>query len=222
MPRQAKNVIAWSLLVSIGLAGCTAPAPMTSTTGSSATKQSVELEYPGDFRSSSLALVNENTELRVGDDAINFTEVFPRPPRSFEVNDRPPKLSESYQTRGWQTNTIAVATVIVENHIALTVITEEGVDLSRVESEIDAYESRFGPATKIVNGEYRFAFWTDVGSTLMIGNAIELNGRMSFTRALGHPRMMESLKMTLADAQSQVRLALERREAHDNEEQPTN
>ncbi|MBX3097297.1 MAG: hypothetical protein KF812_10580 [Fimbriimonadaceae bacterium] len=223
MPRQAKSVIAWSLFSSLALVGCSAPPPpVTSTPSVTPSGASIELEYPGDFHETSLGLLNENAELRVGDDAINFTEVFPRPPRSFEVNDRPPKLSSTFQTRGWQTNLVAVAAVLVEDHVAATVITDEGVELARVEEEIDAYESRYGPATKIVNGDYRFAFWSDEGASLMIGNAVELNGKMSMTRAIGHPRLMLFMNMTLADAQSQVRLAQERREANEAQPEPTN
>lgn len=214
MPRPAKRSTALWLSISLvvgSLVGC-GNGPQVAQE-SPAPRPAPELEYPGDFQDSRLALFNDGAMLKVGDSALRINEVFPKPPRSFVLNDRPPQLPRAYATRGWQTNEEAVATILVEDHIAMIVRTREGVELADVEQAIREYERLFGEPTRIVKDDYRFAFWSDGGASLMIGNAVDLNGRMSLTYALGHPELMKSLNMTVADAQSQVQVALERREA---------
>jgi hypothetical protein len=214
MPLPARRSTAFWLSISLVgwlLVGC-GNSPQVAEE-SPAPRPAAELEYPGDFQESRLALYNDDAKLNVGDSALSMNEVFPKPPRSYMLNDRPPRLPMVYATRGWQTNEEAVSAILVEDHIAAFVRTREGVELSDVEEAIAEYERLFGEPTRIVNGDYRFAFWSDSGAALMIGNAIDLNGRMSMTYALGHPELLKSLNMTVADAQSQVQVATERREA---------
>lgn len=177
------------------------------------TRERESFEYPGDFKSSRLMLYQDRGTVAVGQTYDRFRQTYPRPPRAFELTDVPYAFGPEVKARGWITSGRTVAAALVEDHVVQITDTFERVNRADVEEAIAAYTGRFGePSFQISGqGEYLYAFWNDEGSVLMVGNAIEPDGDMSLTLAIGHPRAMQALGMTPNQVQESIRLAIERK-----------
>lgn len=196
-PRPAPSAIASWLLISLvaGLgAGCSAPEPVSV---AKSTQPELDLEYPGDFSDTRLALVPEGGRLAVGDSISNFRAYLPKPRRAYDSSDVPPGFGKTFVSRGWTDTAVSASVISLEDRIVLAMTTEEGVEDNAVQTAIDRYSGYFGyPDETIGQGKFRYAFWRDGGSVLMIGNAFEPEGSQSLSIVVGHPKAMTALSMT--------------------------
>ncbi len=210
-PRPAPSATASWLLISLvaGLvAGCAAPEPVSV---AKSTQPELDLEYPGDFSDTRLALMPEGGRLAVGDSIANFRAYLPKPRRAYDSSDVPPGFGKTFVSRGWTDTAVSASVISLEDRIVLAMTTEEGVEDNAVQSAIDRYSGYFGyPDETIGQGKFRYAFWRDGGSVLMIGNAFEPEGSQSLSIVVGHPKAMTALSMTPGAVRRSFESAIQR------------
>lgn len=175
--------------------GCTGG---SAASGSQASNGPIKVVPPSVLNSNTLALVNDDQKLAVGDGVAHWSQVFPRPIHgSFAVKEVPRALSASDLTaQGWETATKGFGALINSQKVALAMVWESKDHAARAAS-INALYTKVNqelPVQKVASGGVSYLFWEDHGIRMMLFTQRLSEDSFNITVSIGEDQLMDSLR----------------------------
>lgn len=195
-----RTVITFASLLVI-LVGCSpAPQPQAAAGETPAPTTPETLLEPADltFAGSEPVLKVEidQVEVQVGLPLDQAKKLFPRPGRSFPIQDLPPGLDPQFEVTGWEQGPRSIGMISARGRVALFLEIEERADEALALEQVSQISQTNGPPSKVIHkGQVRYWFWDSPGERLMVCFSPDTVGRMALSTALGHPSLMTTLKM---------------------------
>lgn len=143
-----------------------------------------------------LKLEMDQVEVQVGITLDQARKLFPRPGRSFPIQDLPPGLDPQFEVTGWEQGPRSIGMISARGRVALFLEIEERADEELALEQVSQISQANGLPSKMIHkGQVRYWFWESPGERLMVCLSPDTSGRMALSTALGHPSLMTTLKM---------------------------
>lgn len=189
-----------ALLAIAGGCGSIPPAVMAEGDAPALTTEEEKLLEPADltFAGSepTLKLEIDQVEVQVGITLDQAKRLFPRPGRSFPIQDLPPGLDSQFEVTGWEQGPRSIGMISARGRVALFLEIEERADEELALEQVSQISQANGLPSKVIhNGQVRYWFWDSPGERLMVCLSPDTVGRLALSTALGHPSLMTALKM---------------------------
>lgn len=158
-----------------------------------------------------LKLEIDQVEVQVGITLDQAKKLFPRPGRSFPIQDLPPGLDAQFEVTGWEQGPRSIGMISARGRVALFLEIEERADENLALEQVSEISQANGQPSKTIHkGLVRYWFWESPGERIMVCLSPDSSGRLALSTALGHPSLMTALKMNpeiaVADAEEAERL----------------
>jgi hypothetical protein len=143
-----------------------------------------------------LKLEMDQVEVQVGITLDEARKLFPRPGRSFPIQDLPPGLDPQFEVTGWEQGPKSIGMISSRGRVALFLEIEERADEELALEQVSQISQVNGMPSKVIHkGQVRYWFWDSPGERLMVCLSPDTAGRLALSTALGHPSLMTALKM---------------------------
>ncbi len=199
---QSPSQIVLPLLALLFIAGgCGAsPASAGTRTGPDIAPIEESLLQPADLTFSgsdpALKLEIDQVEVQVGITLDQAKKLFPRPGRSFPIQDLPPGLDSQFEVTGWEQGPRSIGMISARGRVALFLEIEERADEALALEQVSQITSINGKPSRTIHiGQVRYWFWDSPGERIMVCLSPDTLGRLALSTALGHPSLMSALKM---------------------------
>ena len=205
---------AWSsaLLLALTVAGgCGTVQPMGAGKTPVMTVAAPNFSVPSD-----LALLRENGRVSVGESYDKALEVFPKPPKAFDITDGPPGLPADYQADGWQNSTEGFGVLETQGLIALAIYERMSTTQDTADAVVARHEQALGQTSesRLDYKDVRFWFWDDGKRRVMICTVSAGQGKVALTVAVGDDGLMNALGMSPTSAERNGQAAQSLFDAH--------
>lgn len=211
MKLKFRHLLAYSAIASFllaNLAGCSAPPTITASGNTPEDPVELIVELPKSPEEGKYYLENEGKKLYVGDAVEQAFAVYPRPDRSFAVDNVPESLSGPYEAKGWETTRRSFGIITTKNKVAVALLIDDRATDVDVQNALTELITKHGEASNIVEaGNNRYWFWDSPDCRLMLCTSVDEQKRMNLALALGNPRIMTVLRMNSILAQEDVKTA---------------
>lgn len=143
-----------------------------------------------------LKLEIDQVEVQVGITLDQAKKLFPRPGRSFPIQDLPPGLDPQFEVTGWEQGPRSIGMISSRGRVALFLEIEERADEELALEQVSQISQANGMPSKVIHkGQVRYWFWESPGERLMVCLSPDTAGRLALSTGLGHPSLMTALKM---------------------------
>lgn len=191
------------LVCALALAGCgSGPQNQASApTGPSAEAPAETLLNPASLvfpsTDAALSLKIQDSEVKLGLSVEDAKKLFPRPGRSFPIQDLPSGLDSQFDVSGWEQGPLSVGMISAKGRVALFLEIQEKADEAAALERVSEVTNQHGiPSATITEGQVRYWFWEATGERIMICLSPDGSGRSALSCALGHPVLMSALRMS--------------------------
>ncbi len=157
---------------------------------------------PAEGNRKSLALLGEDTYIRVGmDEESAFTGSFKKPEKGVSISQLPPSLDTNFRTKGWEYAGRSFAVISKDNKVVLGLETRDHTSKGDVVDFVNRATKTWGaPAATEIGEQVNYWFWEKDGVRLMMVVSDAPIGGLSFSQAIGVPAVMNVLRMDPASA----------------------
>lgn len=211
MKSKYRHLLAYSAIASFllsSLAGCSTPPPITASGNAPEEPVEVVVELPKKPDEGKYYLENDGRKLFVGDAVEQAFVVYPRPDRSFAIDNVPETLAGPYEAKGWETTRRSFGVITMRQKVAVALLIDDRATDVDVQNALTELITKHGDASNIVEaGNNRYWFWDSPDSRLMLCASVDEQKRMNLALALGNPRVMTVLRMNSILAQEDVKTA---------------
>lgn len=155
---------------------------------------------------SSLALLSEESSIRIGQD-LNTVLVggFRKPKRGITLRELPPGLSGDFVGMGWETPERTVSLVAKETDIVMALDMENSVSADRCDEVVSQYQRIYGSSPlEVGDTKAKYRFWQSGTVRVMICVVQVGNGVYRLTSVLGLSEVMDRLRMDADSARQDV------------------
>lgn len=144
-----------------------------------------------------LSLKMQDSEVKLGISQEEAKKLFPRPGRSFPIQDLPSGLDSQFEVSGWEQGPLSIGMISAKGRVALFLEIQEKADEASALERVSEVSSRHGlPTSTIHQGNVRYWFWDVPGERIMICLSPDGSGRFALSCALGHPILMSTMRMS--------------------------
>lgn len=162
-----------------------------------------KMPSPDFDKKTSLKLVRNGFEVRVGDSVDDALNAFKPDKNAQKLADMPPGWRDSaYRCVGWDTGSVGFGAITLDERVVLALYHEDRSSEGRLKEILDDYDRVIPiPATQINGQRVRYWFWDQEPHRLMICAVQPPNEGLNITIALGDAGTMNYFGMnsTLAD-----------------------
>lgn len=159
---------------------------------------------PPDFeKRTSLRMVRNGEELRVGDSIDTALRVFREEKNAYKIAEMPPGWKDpAYTCQGWDNGTMGFGAILYDDKVALGLYHEYKADQDRVDDIVGTYERmNVDPPVTVVGSRVRYWFWEDDTHRLMICAVQSPKDGLNISVSLGTTRLMDIMGMSPAQAE---------------------
>jgi hypothetical protein len=193
-------------LVLVALSGCDVAGLAIDGKGSGPELEIQEVRIDRDALTSNLALLSQDSSIRIGQD-LNTVLVggFRKPNRGVTLRELPPGLSGDFVGLGWETPERTVSLVAKETDILMALDMENAVSQDRRDEVAARYLSYFGePQSEVGTERAKYWFWGNGSVRVMVCAVRVGDGVYRVTSVLGLGTVMDRLRMNADSARQDV------------------
>jgi len=138
-----------------------------------------------------------DAEVKLGISLDEAKKLFPRPGRSFPIQEIPAGLDSQFDVTGWEQGPLSVGMISAKGRVALFLEIQDRADEASALERVAEISGRQGlPTATVTHGSTRYWFWEAPGERIMVCLSPNGAGRHSLSSALGSPVLMTTLRMS--------------------------
>lgn len=159
---------------------------------------------PPDFeKRSSLRMVKNGEELRVGDSIDTALRIFREEKNAYKIAEMPPGWKDpAYSCQGWDNGTMGFGAILYDDKMCMGLYHEYKADQARLDEIVSTYERMFaGEPTRVIGSRVQYWFWENEGHRMMICAVQSPKDGLNIAISLGDERIMEIMGMSPQNAE---------------------
>lgn len=157
-----------------------------------------KLEPPDFEKRSSLRMVKNGEELRIGDSIDSALRVFREEKNAYKIAEMPPGWKDpAYTCQGWDNGTLGFGAILYDDKMCMGLYHEYKADQERLDEIVDTYERmNMETPVRVTGSRVRYWFWENEGHRMMICAVQSPKDGMNIAISLGDIKIMDIMGMS--------------------------